>query len=267
MSTANPASPASPASSTSPTSSASSSSPARPASPAGTDRVLPLVRLTDEELVLMGASHPAVAAPFLDGLDPAGRQVATQVAYRSLCAHGLEPTADGTALVVPEGVVSMMQVRAAARAVLFVSRTTPDGQLVRYHHVGDQIVVLEDVAGDGVHDFALVDHDGLSAALREFVAADGAADGAGPPVVITADALAAGEIDEAPWGEVVAQLDVTVWRPHTCDDDGPPVLLGFLLGRRGSWCSRNVAGDKAPIELHPVRPAEVAGAIEALMRA
>ncbi|WP_265447498.1 hypothetical protein [Flexivirga meconopsidis] len=230
------------------------------------ERVLPLVRLTDEELVLMGATHPAVAAPFLDGLDPAGRQLAAQVAYRSLCAHGLEPTADGAALVVPDGVVSMMQVRAAAGEVLFVSRTTSHGQVVRYHHFGDQIVVLEDVAADGVHDFALVDRARLTDALRTFVSADGAIDGTGEPVVIAPDDLSAGRVDDARWGEIVVHLDATVWRADPRAGTDPPVLLGFLLGTAGSWCSRNVMGDPAPVELHPVRVSEVVDGIEALMR-
>ena len=47
----------------------------------------PRLRLTDEELVLLGAEHPAVELPFLAGLKESERSVAIAVAYRSLDGH------------------------------------------------------------------------------------------------------------------------------------------------------------------------------------
>ena len=237
-------------------------------------RVLPLLRLTDEELLVMNALHPAVTTPYLDEVPQEQHRLVAQTAYRSLRAHGVERTDDGAGLVLPEAVVSMLQVRAAAGQVLVISHSRPSGVGVRYHHIGAEIVVLEDVSTDGDHDFALVDRAGLRAGIGEFVAdllADPApstvslapprpVDGSGPPVCLSPAALAEGAVDESRWGQVLLQLDTTCWSA-TCED--PPTLLGFLLGSAGTWCSRNVVGDVGDVVLRPAKVAEVATAIAA----
>ncbi|RNI23278.1 hypothetical protein EFY87_07585 [Flexivirga caeni] len=223
----------------------------------------PLVQFTDEELLLLGAEHPVVDAPYLNTLQPAERALAARVAYRSLCSHGAIAVDDGSGLELPESHVTMLQLRAAATTVLVVSRATMCDGVMRYHHLGADRMVVEDVSDAGAHEFRLVPQHALAATLRQFCAVDGAADGHGPPVTVTEAGFATGDAAAELWGEGLAQFDATVWRAdpsHTA----PAPVLGYLLGTGGSWrVDRDglAGGAAATVRLTAVGAAEVADSI------
>lgn len=219
-----------------------------------------LVRFTDEELLLFSATHPVVDAPYLTGLDEGQRRLAVQVAYRSLCAHGAVAVDGGEGMELPETIVAMLQVRASARSVLLISKATADVGVLRYHHLGSDIVVLEDVTDDGMHEFRLTDPEKLPDEVDAFCAVEGVADGHGDPVMLTVGSFTAGDLAQELWGEGVAQFDATVWRAAP-DATHQQVLLGVLLGTAGSWSSRRSLvpdeGDDRVIEMQPARVAGV----------
>ncbi|GGB39963.1 hypothetical protein GCM10011492_33470 [Flexivirga endophytica] len=219
-----------------------------------------LVQFTDEELALFGAEHPVVDAPYLSGLDEAQRQLAVQVAYRSLCSHGAVAVNGGTGMELPESVVTMLQVRSSAKVALLISKSTGDIGVLRYHHFGADVVVIEDVTDDGAHQFRLISHDELPDEIDAFCAVDGAADGHGASLTLTADSFASGRLARDLWGEGVAQFDATVWRATSDGSDGQ-LLLGFLLGTSGSWSSRRVLapleGGEQLVQVEPVQARQV----------
>jgi hypothetical protein len=219
-----------------------------------------LVRFTDEELLLFSADHPIVDAPYLSGFDDAQRRQAAQVAYRSLCARGAISVDNGHGMELPESVVTMLQVRGSARSALLISKATAEVGLLRYHHLGKDLVVIEDVTDDGMHEFRLVEPDRLPDEVDAFCAVDGAADGHGDPVSLTVASFAAGDLARDLWGDGVAQFDATVWRA-TPDPARDQVLIGVLLGTDGSWSSRRSLVPQEDsgriIEMRPTKAAEV----------
>lgn len=221
----------------------------------------PLVQFTDEELMLLGADHPVVDTPYLSSLEPAHRELATQVAYRSLCSHGAIAVDGGVGLELPESYVTMLQLRAGATSILVVSKATADTGVMRYHHLGADTVVLEDVSDAGAHVFRLVPRADLERSLRAFCAVAGAADGSGEPVVLTQQSFTAGDAAAQLWGDGLAQFDATVWR---ADGDGSVPVLGYLAGTAGSWSvQRRPAGDEAvpAVQLEPIRVSSIADRI------
>ncbi|GAB3496060.1 hypothetical protein [Flexivirga lutea] len=226
----------------------------------------PLVRFTDEELALFGAEHPVVDMPYLGGLDERERQLALQVAYRSLCSHGAVAVDGGSGMELPEDVVTMLQVRECSTATLLISKATADLGVLRYHHLGTEVVVLEDVSDGGAHEFRLISPDALPGEVHAFCTIDGARDGEGAPVTISSTALQAGGLAPELWGEGIAQLDATVWRA-TVDRPGEQVLLGFLLGTGGSWSHRRTAmPDEDPARQLQLQPARVSSVGARIMR-
>ena len=219
----------------------------------------PLVQFTDEELLLLGAQHPVVDSPYLNTLPPQQRELAAQVAYRSLCSHGAVAVDGGAGMELPESYVTLLQLRAAADSALVVSKATPERGVMRYHHLGGDTVVLEDVSDAGAHEFRLIPRTSVAESLRLFCHVDGAADGHGGPVTLTQASFVDGEAATELWGTGLAQFDATVWRrrPDTAE---PAPLLGFLLGSRGSWgVQRGQAiGDAATVRLTPL-PADAVG--------
>lgn len=219
-----------------------------------------LVRFTDEELLLFSADHPIVDAPYLSRLDAAQRQLATQVAFRSLCAHGAVAIDGGRGMELPEDVVTMLQVRSCARSALLISKATADIGVLRYHHLGEQVVVIEDVTDDGMHEFRLVDPERLPDEVDAFCTVEGVADGRGDPVSLTVSSFAAGDLARDLWGDGVAQFDATVWRAGQVPA-GEQILLGVLLGTDGSWTSRRTMVSQEPgdrmIEMRPAKAAAV----------
>lgn len=225
-----------------------------------------LVRFTDEELMLFSADHPVVDAPYLSGLDEAQRRLAAQIAYRSLCAHGVVAVDGGKGMELPESVVTMLQVRSSARSALLISKATAEVGVLRYHHLGSDVVVIEDVTDDGIHDFRLIEPEKLPDEVDAFCTVEGAADGNGEPVTLTVASFAAGDLAQDLWGKGVAQFDATVWRAVP-DPARHQVLLGVLLGTVGSWSSRRLlvpreGGDR----LIEMQPAQAAGVGDYILR-
>lgn len=199
----------------------------------------PLVQFTDEELLLFGAEHPIVDAPYLGRLDDSHRQVAIEVALRSLCSHGAVAVNGGTGMELPESVVTMLQVRSCARSALVINKSVADVGVLRYHHFGEQQVVIEDVTDAGAHQFRLVEPADVPDEIDAFCTIEGAADGHGDSVSLSAETIESGQLSPELWGEGVAQLQATVWRADPGASRGL-LVLGFLLGTAGSWSSRRV---------------------------
>ncbi|KNX37546.1 hypothetical protein [Luteipulveratus halotolerans] len=232
------------------------------ASPAGETAVpspLALAQLTDEELVLMGAEHPVVVLPHYEQLSPAAQEVAVRTAHRSLLAHGVELGPDGRSLMMPQEISDLLDVRAGAEWVLVVRRVETverDGEPVGvatelYAHAVAEFVLLEQVSGDGVHEFVALDRRSLPTVLAERLRADGTRDGAGAPIRLDLEAIAHGhgDVDLTQIGPLVLQVDATVWRRGP---QNAPVLLGLMLGSQGSWATRAEFGAQGPVELQPI---------------
>ncbi|TWP34371.1 hypothetical protein [Leekyejoonella antrihumi] len=132
----------------------------------------PVVSLTDEELVLLNAVHPAVLQPYLDTVPEGSRSIALATAYRSLRVHGLAPGSAGTGLAVPEGLVQLLQARECAEAVLIVCRTDGDDERLCYCHLCEPAVIIEELDREGIHTFQVVHDHELAAALQEFAQGD-----------------------------------------------------------------------------------------------
>lgn len=218
-------------------------------------------QFTDEELLLFGAEHPIVDAPYLSRLDDTHRQVAIEVAFRSLCSHGAVAVNDGTGMELPESVVTMLQIRSCATAALVINKSIADVGVLRYHHFGADQILLEDVTDAGAHQFRLVEPADLQAEIEAFCTVAGAADGHGGPVPLSADSVESGQLTSDLWGEGIAQLQATLWRADHGEGDGL-LVLGFLLGTAGSWSSRRLVdplrshGDEEVV-LDPVRVVDI----------
>lgn len=188
-----------------------------------------MIRLTDEELVLLNAVHPAVTAPYLDPMTEDSRQVALATAYRSLSVHGLAPGPDGAGLAVPEGLVRLLQARECAEAVLIVCRRAGDDEHVCYCHRSATAVVVEELDRQGIHSFHVVDEAELAGLMQEFAQRD-ASDSVHLEARVWDDRDQTGAVcrigpDElAGAGERVAALLLGDGVGHngTCDDDFQP---------------------------------------------
>ncbi|MBB2890867.1 hypothetical protein [Flexivirga oryzae] len=223
--------------------------------------IAPLVQFTDEELLLLGAEHPAVDTPYLSSLEPAHRQLAAQVAYRSLCSHGAIAVDGGVGLELPESYVTMLRLRAGASSILVVSKATVDAGLMRYHHLGADTIVLEDVSDAGAHLFRLAPRADLRRSLRAFCSVPGAADGSGETITLTEASFTAGASGAQLWGDGLAQFDATVWRAGGA---GAAPVLGHLAGTHGSWSVHRPATPQqqvATVELRPIRVDSIADSI------
>ncbi|AKU16443.1 hypothetical protein [Luteipulveratus mongoliensis] len=243
----------------------------RDAEPADAREPVWLARLTDEELVLLGAEHPIVVLPHYEELPPASQDVAVRTAHRSLLARGVEVADDGRALRVPQEVSDLLDVRGGAEWVLVVRRRVtvrddswPSGdggpggaaptrevETQLYGHLVDDFVLLEEVDATGQHEFHALDVPALDDVLRGHLEHPDVVDGVGSTITLDLEGIAHGEGDVhlEQLGRVTVQVDATLWRR------GPqpaPVLLGLMLGPDGCWASRAVYGAKGPVVLEPV---------------
>lgn len=205
--------------------------------------------LTDEELSVVARPGPMPVLPFLDDLPPAEREVARRSAYRSLLARGIvdPPTPEAVAVAtalrdgsvdlrVRRDIASVVALRDAARVVVAIARTTAVAQDFWYAHLVDDVVLLEEVSGDGLHRFALAPADRLvDLSVGAGVHPD-AGDAAGPPLPLAPD-----RDDPTPPDDVLERLgvaflraDLVVRRPA---DAAPPVLALFT-GPGGCWVVR-----------------------------
>ncbi|GAB3579158.1 hypothetical protein [Calidifontibacter terrae] len=211
----------------------------------------PMLRLTDEELELFAAVHPAVAAPFLGRLDQTQTMLALEVAQRALFAHGLPRSVDG-ALLVPVQVVQMLELRRNSAATLLLIHVE-SVEHVRYVHDVGTAWLVEDLGPDGVHEFDLHERDQLTKLVTEVIAPDTLVAGHGPAVCV--------DPCNPPWGEVRSRLDATVWRPDR--ERGP--LLGVMIGARGAWSTCSVPGDTRPVSFRPTDGSTVLQQVLALL--
>ncbi|BDZ58610.1 hypothetical protein [Barrientosiimonas endolithica] len=232
-----------------------------------------LTRLTDEELVLLGGTHPLVQLPHHDRLDETEQTQSLRAALRGLRSRGLDLADDGRSVEVPQHLADLLDVRSGARQVLLVQVLRPPGPgrpepwaSDHYAYVVDDFVLLEDVVVEGLHEFWALDLDGLAAALQDRLPDVGAADGTGPPVEADLPAVAAGADTTLAslLGTPLLQVDAAVWHaPGTSD----PELLAVLLGDRGSCAAAAVAGATGPTELEPLPVAGVGERVVALLAA
>lgn len=252
-----------------------------------TDLVRPVLDLTDEELAaLVGPATGVVQAPHLLGLDPAQRDAAVLTAYRSLVSRGwvvapdstppAAPRADGL-VEVPVRIVAelahVLELRARARSVVCLHRTTEGGGRSRYLHVagtpgGAPSVVLDEVVEPtGLHRFGLVHPEDVAAVALEEVLAEDAAGSDGTEVALDAAAAAAGAADPglvAELGRATVVAELVVRRPGR--DAG--LLLGVLSGPTSVHLVRSRAGSGAPVLVRPVARATAEAAVrEELARA
>lgn len=209
--------------------------------------------LTDEELSVVARPGPMPVLPHLDGLAEEEREHARRAAYRSLLARGIidppTPQAIATAtglrdgsvdLMVRRDIASVVALRAAPRAVVAAARTTAFGQDFWYAHVVDDVVLLEEVSGDGLHRFALAGAEHLDGLVVGAVLHPDAGDADGPRLPLTGD-----EGDPSPPDEVLVRLgaaflraDVVVRRPG----DTEPRVLTLFSGPDGSWIVEPLPG-------------------------
>src|SRR5689334_13733637 len=202
--------------------------------------------LTDEELSVVARPGAMPVMPFLGDLSDQDAAVARRSAYRSLIARGIvdpptpEAVAEATSrrdgsveLMVRQDVRSVVALREAGQVVVAVARTTAVTQDYWYAHVVDDVVLLEEVSGDGMHRFALARTDQLGELVVGAALHPDAGDADGDPVP-----MVAAEGDPTPPDEVIERLgaaflrtDVIVRRPG---DTAPPTFALFT-GPDGCW--------------------------------
>lgn len=200
----------------------------------------PPLRLTDEELVLLGGDHHVVALPFLDVLEPDARSVAMTVAQRALFAHGA--MAEDGSIGVPEQILDLLRCRREADAslVLIASDLRRDLWAARYLHCCDGFFVVEDVSADGVHEFGIAAPAAVDDVVRDWIV---------PLEPLAAQGNPMRVLDAAePWGDCQFRLDATL---HL--RGGPRGrLIGVLGGTRGSWLTDVAPQQPGEVELEPV---------------
>lgn len=190
----------------------------------------PLFRLTDEELALLGAADD-VDTPYLDRLDAAQRRVAVDVAYRSLCAHGV-CEAQGGGLLVPDELVQLLQVRSSPERRYRVELRMDGSRSLRHLYEAGGTTVCEDVFIDGVHEFDVLPATRtpqllVTAMTPPFSSIPGAgATSTGCRFVGDLRLLS----EPAPWGAVLATADITSGSPRGEDD-----LVSVIWGDAGTY--------------------------------
>lgn len=239
--------------------------------------------LTDEEVDVLGHGGGVVVAPWLNALDAGEAHLARTVAMRGLLARGIvSPAPDGAPplvgadraevdVLVRDDVLSVLTLRRAAPVVVAVARTGATSQDWWYAHVVGDYTVLEEVAPDGRHRFALGRTSDLAPMLRDAAlhpdAADGPLDDPGAVVVVPHDP-AAGDVAVATappgllrrLGDAHLRADVVVVRR---DREAPRgELLGVFTGPDGSWLVRTAAGS-GRVRVEPVAVEALAEALDA----
>ena len=124
----------------------------------GTDGVVHVETLTDEELAVLVGRTDVGNTPHLDGLAPGQRASAEHAAYRSLTARGVTARSDIRALVT---------LREAAQTIVSITRTIDGRRDFWYGRLVDGVLLLERVSSDGIHQFALADFGLALATFRD----------------------------------------------------------------------------------------------------
>jgi hypothetical protein len=129
--------------------------------------------LTDEELYWLrngeATPDPAMDEPYLSTLDERSRQVATDSGLRSLIAKGMvDVDPDDPSNLEFAGAYSVLaDLRAAAPIVTRLRLDVPGDESIRYAFslVSPSLVLTEEVADGGFHDFILQSPSSAAAAL------------------------------------------------------------------------------------------------------
>lgn len=230
-----------------------------------------LDRLSDEELVLLGAEHPLVHLPHHARLAAAEQARAVVGALRGLRARGHEVDSDRRTIALPQYLGDLLDLRSSAGCVLMVQVLVPGPDdrepgiaCQHYAFIVDDFVLLEDVSDDGLHDFWGLDRADLAAALQERSTVAGARDGVGSPLEVDLPRIAAGGsragVDRL--GRPLAQIDATVWRAPATPE---PPLQAIVLGDAGSYVSVATAGAEGPVTLTPIAVSGVGEEVVALL--
>lgn len=247
-------------------------SPAPTSEPAHAPREpLFLGRLSDEELVLLDAEHPAVQLPYLQGLGEVERTLAVQAGMRGMQARGFTVDAQQRRVRLPQQLSDALDVRAGARHALVVQieLRVPGQEPVAvelYAFVLDGFVLLEELDEAGMHDFFALELADLPAELQRRVAACPAGDGSGEPVALDLAAVAAGTepVLTARVGTELGHVDAAVWR---ADGHCEQLLQTVLLGTAGCHLVREPHGTAGPVRLVPLAHAQVGAAVAGLLEA
>ena len=185
---------------------------------APTTVVVPVGSLTDAELAVLARPRtrvgPRPVMPVWARLHPRRREAAAREARASLVARGLvDPDSRGRA-DVRRDLRSVVVLRETATTVVAVARATAHGRDHWYAHVTGDVVLVEQVATDGVHRFALT----AAATLPTLVAA----------AVLHPDAAVAS--DPTPDGQTEwLRADVEV------RGAGPVDRMAWVSGPGGTW--------------------------------
>jgi hypothetical protein len=242
---------------------------------------LPVIVLTDEELGILTTGETMAVSPFATSMADGERKVAARTAYRGLLARGIvdPPTPEAVAawleqggdpetrtveLMVREDVRSLVTIRQNARMVVAAARTTAASQDFWYAHTVDDVTVLEEVSGDGLHRFALLRTSELPQAVLAATLHPESADADGVPVSMQAIT----GTDPTPPAEVVESLGAAMLRcdlvVRHVDDDEPP-LIGLFTGPGGAWSVRTHRGARGSVEVAPRRVDELRAEIVELV--
>lgn len=240
-------------------------------------RRVDLVDLTDEEVAVLATTDGPVVLPYLGTLDDAQVATATTTAYRSLVARGLltaptpqeareaarTSTAHGEERVaypvrMPETLAHLLHLRAGASTVVCVSVATALGAEYRYAHVVDDVALVEEVTGTGLHRFSLVDTADLPPLVETWVLHPEATPGTGEEIVQLP--APQGDPDPTPPDELLERLGTALVRADLVVrrvGDDEPELLGVFSGPSGTWTSRSRFGSAAPVVIRPATPDDV----------
>jgi hypothetical protein len=253
----------------------------------GDTGALPVIVLTDEELGILTTGETMAVSPFASTMADVERKVAARTAYRGLLARGIvdPPTPEAVAawldqggdpetrtveLMVREDVRSLVTIRQNARMVVAAARTSASSQDFWYAHTVDDVTVLEEVSGDGLHRFALLRTSELPGVVLDAVLHPESADAEGEPVSMPAIT----GLDPTPPTEVVESLGAAMVR---CDlvvrhvDDEEPPLVGLFTGPGGAWSVTAHRGARETLEVLPRRlhelKAEIVDLVETATKA
>jgi len=119
--------------------------------------------LTDEELYWLrhreASEDPAMDEPYLSSLDESARRIATDSGLRSLIAKGMVDVDPGDPeyLEFIGAYAVLADLRRSALTVTRLRLDVPDEESVRYSFssISDGLILTEEVADGGFHDFAL----------------------------------------------------------------------------------------------------------------
>ncbi|YAL82273.1 hypothetical protein ACMYYO_10060 [Dermacoccaceae bacterium W4C1] len=225
--------------------------------------------LSDEELVFLDAEHPMVQLPHHDSLEPAQRAMYVHAAGRGLRTRGYQALASGEGMHIPEHIADLLDVRSGCDQLLLVQvlHTDPEqGPQLNEHYffVVQDVLLVEDVTVEGVHDFWVAAVADLPAIMQARVPLSQAQDGRGDPFALDLAAVAAGEDDRlsTALGQVLCQVDVARWNP-----EGPPdtTVLAVLLGARGSLAGRQRVDAPGPVTFTPIGVGAVGECVAAVL--